>query len=330
MALGQKRIFVLHCARSNEDGEKRNTNDAIGSRQNGVDGFSEPLIEIGEGKSMDIRCWGSRGSIPVSGAEFLKYGGDTTCIEIRTRDDQIIIVDAGTGIRRLGSRLLEEGRSVYDMIFTHAHWDHLMGFPFFKPLYVKGTEIRLQGCPFAQKFVETMISKVMSPPNFPVRHTDVQAHILYEPVCPETFEIGTVTAKPIVLSHPNEGNGYKFTEDDHSFVFITDNELDFRHPGGLSFEDYQEFSTGADLLIHDAEFTVKEYKVTKRWGHSVYTSALELAIRAGVQNFGLFHLNQDRSDAAVDQMVDACRKTVEEREEKVNCFAVGSGMTFSL
>jgi len=279
---------------------------------------------------MEIRCWGSRGPIPVSGAEYVKYGGDTTCMEIRTQDDQIIIIDAGTGIRRLGNQLLEEGRFVYDMIFTHAHWDHLMGFPFFKPLYVKGTEIRLQGCPFAQKFVETMISKVMSPPNFPVKHTDVQARILYEPVCPETFEIGTVTAKPIRLSHPNEGNGYKFTEGDHTFVFITDNELDFCHPGGLSLDAYLEFSTGADLLIHDAEFTAEEYKITKRWGHSVYTTALELAIRAGVQNFGLFHLNQDRTDPAVDQMVDACRKIVKEQEAKVNCFAVGSGMTFSL
>jgi phosphoribosyl 1,2-cyclic phosphodiesterase len=262
--------------------------------------------------------------------EYVRYGGDTTCIEIRTRDDQIIIVDAGTGIRRLGNQLLEEGRFAYNLIFTHAHWDHLMGFPFFKPLYLEETEIRLQGCPFAQKFVETMISKVMSPPNFPVKHTDVQARVLYEPVCPETFEIGTVTVTPIRLSHPNEGDGYKFAEDDETFVFITDNELDFRHRQGLSWDAYLAFSQGADLLIHDAEFTPEEYQFTKGWGHSMYTTALELAIQGGVRNFGLFHLNQDRTDEAVDRMVDACRTTVEKRGAELNCFAVGAGMAFSL
>ena len=279
---------------------------------------------------MDIRCWGSRGSIPVSGMEYVKYGGDTTCIEIRTRDDRIIIVDAGTGIRRLGNQLLEEGRFAYDIIFTHAHWDHLMGFPFFKPLYLKETEIRLQGCPFAQSFVETMISRVMSPPNFPVKHTDVQARVLYEPVCPETFEIGTVSVTPIRLSHPNEGDGYKFTEDGHTFVFITDNELDFRHPQGLSWDAYLAFSEGADFLIHDAEFTAEEYRHTRGWGHSMYATALELAIQAGVRDFGLFHLNQDRTDDAMDQIVDRCREIVDKRGAKLNCFAVGAGMSFSL
>jgi len=94
---------------------------------------------------MYIKCWGSRGSIPVSGMEYIKYGGDTTCIEIRTKDDKIIIVDAGTGIRRLGNQLIKEERYSYDIIFTHAHWDHLMGLPFFKPLYLEQADIRLRG-----------------------------------------------------------------------------------------------------------------------------------------------------------------------------------------
>ena len=140
---------------------------------------------------MYIKCWGSRGSIPVSGKEYIKYGGDTTCIEIRTKDDRIIIVDAGTGIRRLGNRLIEEGRFSYDIIFTHAHWDHLMGFPFFKPLYLEEARIHMQGCPFAQKYVETMLSRVMSEPNFPVRYADIHARVRYEPACAERFEIGT-------------------------------------------------------------------------------------------------------------------------------------------
>ena len=96
---------------------------------------------------MIIRCWGARGSIPVSGDEYVKYGGDTTCIEIRTQDDEIVIIDAGSGIRRLGNRLVSEKRFQYTMLFTHAHWDHIMGFPFFSPIYSKKTRITMFGCP---------------------------------------------------------------------------------------------------------------------------------------------------------------------------------------
>ena len=99
---------------------------------------------------MLIRCWGARGSIAVSGEDYLRYGGDTPCIEIRTKDDQIVIIDAGSGIRRLGNRLLAEARHDYTMIFTHAHWDHIMGFPFFKPIYLPETRIGMFGCPFAR------------------------------------------------------------------------------------------------------------------------------------------------------------------------------------
>jgi phosphoribosyl 1,2-cyclic phosphodiesterase len=279
---------------------------------------------------MYIKCWGSRGSIPVSGKEYVKYGGDTTCLEIRTKDDRIIIVDGGTGIRRLGNKLIKEGRFSYDIIFTHAHWDHLIGFPFFKPLYLEQTNIQMQGCPFAQKYVATMLSKVMSPPNFPVEYNDVKAHIYYEPACPEHIEIGTVTVVPIRLNHPNEGSGYKFIEDGKSFVFLTDNELEFTHGGGLPFESYESFSSDADLLIHDGEYTREEYKVTKQWGHSVYTTALELAINAKVKQFGLFHLNQERTDQQVDQMVEKCRQIVAEQGSDLECFAVGADMTFVL
>ncbi|MFC1532957.1 MBL fold metallo-hydrolase [Thermodesulfobacteriota bacterium] len=279
---------------------------------------------------MRIRCWGSRGSIPVSGKEYNKYGGDTTCIDIRTRDDKIIIIDAGTGIRRLGEYLIEKGRYTYDIIFTHAHWDHLMGFPFFAPIYNDKTHIRMQGCPFAQKFVEKMLSKIMSPPNFPVNYADIKARITYTPECHESFEIGNVSIIPIRLSHPNQGNGYKFIEDGKTFVFLTDNELDFKHKGGLPFEAYQEFSTGADLLIHDGEYTKEEYEATRQWGHSVYTTTLELALNAGVKRLGLFHLNQGRTDQEVDQMVDKCKEVLINRGSDLECFAVGSDMTFTL
>ena len=117
---------------------------------------------------MLIRCWGARGSIPVSGQDYVHYGGDTPCIEVRTGDDDIVIVDAGSGVRRLGNRLIAEDRHDYTMIFTHAHWDHIMGFPFFKPVYSPETRIALFGCPFAQDSMKAIISRIMTPPNFPV------------------------------------------------------------------------------------------------------------------------------------------------------------------
>jgi ribonuclease BN (tRNA processing enzyme) len=216
------------------------------------------------------------------------------------------------------------------MIFTHAHWDHLMGFPFFKPIYFDKTRIRMQGCPFAQKFIEVMLNKVMSPPNFPVAYEEIKAKIEYFPECPEYFEIGTTTVIHIRLSHPNQGNGYKFVEDGRTFVFLTDNELDFTHRGGLSFEDYKKFSKGADLLIHDAEYTEEEYKTNIKWGHTKYTTALELAIQSEVKQFGLFHLNQDRTDIEMDRIIDRCREIIKERGSSLECFAVGSDMTFNL
>lgn len=270
---------------------------------------------------MLIRCWGSRGSIPVSGKEYLKYGGDTACIEIRSGRD-IIIIDAGTGIRRLGNELVREGVFSYDLFFTHAHWDHLMGFPFFRPLYLNNARIRIHGYPFAVNFIEEMLTKVMSHPNFPVDYADIQAEIEYIHGCPERVNIDDITVATIPLSHPNQGNGYKFTADGKTFTFLTDNELNYVHPGGCEFADYVEFARGSDLLMHDAEYTDEEWKRYKEWGHSAYSSALELALQAGVKQLGLFHLNQDRSDDEMDRIVEDCRKRIERKKADLKCFAV--------
>ena len=279
---------------------------------------------------MFIRCWGSRGSIPVSGHEYIKYGGDTTCLEIRTQSGDIIIVDAGTGIRRLGNELIREGRYQYNFLLTHAHWDHLMGFPYFKPLFLEHPEIRMHRGAFHKKFMETMFAKVMAPPNFPVRYSDLKAKIVYVEGNPEKFQIGSMTVIPIQISHPNAGKGYKFIEDGKSFVFLTDNELGFVHPGGLPASEYAAFCEDADLLMHDAEYGPQEYKLLIEWGHSSYLDVLELAFKAGVKQLGLFHLNQERSDEEVDEMVDACRNIIIRRGKNMECFAVGAGMSFEL
>ena len=280
---------------------------------------------------MIVRCWGARGSISVSGREYLKYGGDTACIEIRTKDDEIIIIDAGSGIRKLGNRLLNEKRYTYSMIWTHAHWDHILGFPFFKPIYMKNTQINMYGCPFAQNSIKELISRPMTPPYFPVNFDNIQADIHYsEGACNSGFTIGSIEVTPILLSHPNQGLGYKFFENDRSFVYLTDNELTYKHPGGLEYKDYLDFSKNADLLIHDAEFSEEEYKKTKTWGHTVYNDALRLAMEADVKKFGLFHHNQERTDDKLDEIVQDCHRILRSNDSTMECFAVSSGMEIVL
>lgn len=279
---------------------------------------------------MNIRVWGARGSIPVSGREYIKYGGDTTCLEVRTKNDDIIIIDAGTGLRRLGNLLVKEGRTEYHMLFTHVHWDHLLGFPFFKPLYRDDTKIWMYGGQMAQDSIKALISPVMNPPNFPVNYDNLSAHIEYQGECELEFDIGSVEIKAIPISHPNEGMGYKLIEDGKSFVFLTDNELTYVHPGGRPFEEYLEFSKGTDLLIHDTEFTAEEYKRTKTWGHSVYNDVVDMAMRAGVKTLCLWHHNQDRKDDQVDWMLEDCRRLVKENGGSLECIAAYQDMEISL
>ncbi|HBF43323.1 MAG TPA: hypothetical protein DDW42_06770 [Desulfobacteraceae bacterium] len=170
---------------------------------------------------MIIRCYGAKGSIPVSGKQYLKYGGDTTCLEIRSKNDEIIIVDAGSGIRRLGNKLLDEQRYEYNIIFSHPHMDHILGFPFFKPIYNEKAIINLMGCPATQGDISKPLSRAMSAPFFPIQFDQLKAKINYTADCPICFSIDSIEIFPINLSHPNVGIGYKFIEDGKTFVFLT-------------------------------------------------------------------------------------------------------------
>jgi phosphoribosyl 1,2-cyclic phosphodiesterase len=271
---------------------------------------------------MLIRCWGARGSIPVSGRDYETYGGDTTCMEIRTRNDELIVIDAGSGIRRLGNRLIREKRQALHMVFTHTHWDHILGFPFFKPVYSRETSVRIVGCSYTQETIRGLLSRTMESPYFPFNFADLRADLSYQEICDDPFPIHSITVTPIPLSHPNGGRGYKFQEDGQSFVFLTDNELGYKHPGGLDFQGYVDHCRGADLLIHDAEFTPAEYPATRSWGHSNVQDTLQLAIEAEVKRFGIFHHNQERVDAKVDQIVGDCRRIIQDRGVAMECFAL--------
>ena len=193
---------------------------------------------------MLVRCWGARGSLPVSGGEYLRYGGDTPCIELRTADDRIVIIDAGSGIRRLGNRLVSEKRRAFTLFLTHAHWDHIMGFPFFKPVYRSTTRISLFGCPFAQSSVREIISGIMSPPNFPVNFEAIRADIRYTESCLASFEIGAMRVTPIAISHPNQGIGYPLRRGWKILRLFDRQRTDVPPPGGASLRGIRGLRQG--------------------------------------------------------------------------------------
>jgi phosphoribosyl 1,2-cyclic phosphodiesterase len=287
---------------------------------------------------MYIRCWGSRGSVPVSGKEYIKYGGDTTCMEIRSQDNDLIIIDSGTGIRKLGEKLAKENEKNITILYTHFHLDHIAGFPFFKPVYKKGTTINILSKSFNKPTIKTIFDLFMGRPFFPVQleDKDIKANILFKEINKQTFKIGSITISTIPLSHPKDsGLGFRFEENGKSFVFLTDNELGHRHDGGGSFNEYVEFCKDADLLIHDAEYEQKEYhKILKssegHWGHSIVSDVVNLAIEARVKQLGLFHINAMRTDELVDEMVIRAKESIAKKKKNIICYTVGSSFEMVL
>jgi ribonuclease BN (tRNA processing enzyme) len=188
----------------------------------------------------------------------------------------------------------------------------------------------MHGYIFAQKSIEELLRISMTPPYFPVNYEDIKAKIVHHKTHNKSFQVGSLTVTSIPLNHPNGGWGYKLVEDGKSFVFLTDNELTFKHPDGLDYKDYMEFSSGAELLMHDSEYTEEDYKTKKGWGHTIYTDALKLALEAGVKKFGLFHHNQERTDEQLDGLVQNCRKIIKDKNKKLECFAVYEGQEITL
>ncbi len=284
---------------------------------------------------MKIKIWGCRGSITTPGPTTLRYGGNSTCLEIRTKTGQVIIVDAGSGIRNLGKALSQE-KDVTQVrfFFTHSHWDHLTGFPFFKPAYSDAFSITFCSGPHAQDSIRNYLTHQMAAPFFPVDFNLLRAKFDFR--CqrphmePGNCHLDGFEVCPIPLSHPNGGYGYKFIEQGKAFVFLTDNELDFQHDGGLSRAKYIEFCQGANLLIHDAQFTEEEYKFTRGWGHSTFTDATDLAIEAGVKSLGLFHHDPDRTDDDLGRQVEFCQERIQRKGRMTECFATAEGMEIDL
>jgi len=279
---------------------------------------------------MRIHCWGSRGSFPVSGAEFVRYGGDTSCVEVESDKGDVVILDAGTGIRAFGDRFAETApKKAAHLVCTHAHIDHIMGFPFFSPIFKEHTALNVYGCPCAADSLETAIRKLMRTPYFPVDFSALPSEIVFHEVTAAPFKIGTLTLTPIRLNHPNGGCGYRIEERGKVFVFITDNELEYGKPG-FDAEYFETHCADADLLVHDAEYTDEDYKLYESWGHSKYTDAVKLALAAKAKRLGLFHINTRRTDDQMDAIVDDAKNIIARSGADLECFGLGTGFEITI
>jgi phosphoribosyl 1,2-cyclic phosphodiesterase len=287
---------------------------------------------------MNIIVWGCRGSITTPGTTTIKYGGESTCVEVRSNDGQVIIIDAGSGIRKLGHKLLNDDSVKHlNLLLTHSHWDHLTGFPFFKPAYFSKFSVSLSGGSEATLSVKSYLMHEMDPPYFPVSFSELKATFKTACCCCNGGcdnllhdAERSMQCDSIPLNHPNGGYGFKLTDKAGSFVFLTDTELRFDHIGGFDRGKYLDFCKNADLLFHDAQYLESEYNITRGWGHSTYRDAVDFALEAGVKRLGLVHHDPDRTDDEIDQQVELCRTYIKGQSSSLECFACAEGMELAV
>ncbi|MBU1564567.1 MAG: MBL fold metallo-hydrolase [Proteobacteria bacterium] len=279
---------------------------------------------------MKVRFWGVRGSIPSPGPETQKYGGNTACIEMRVgSDDRLIIIDAGSGIRSLGNYImvndLPKGPIKADIFLSHTHWDHIMGYPFFTPIYIPGTTLRVYGpVSFEEDPLEEVVGGQMKYRYFPINLGELASEIEYIRLKEApSIDLGNgLLLSTKLLNHPITALGYRFTHnskvvctcyDTEPFrnLFITDPaNPDYDEAMAIEGEEVaveqnltvENFFAGADLLIHDAQYLAAEFGARINWGHTSIEYAIAAANRAGVKKLALFHHDPDRSDATLDKL----------------------------
>ena len=258
---------------------------------------------------MKIKFYGARGSIPVCGKEFQKYGGNTTCIRIHREDaNRIVIIDAGTGIRNLGKELINTGlkQHVINILFSHFHWDHIQGFPFFAPAYNSDQKIGIlvMGTHKKTRKLKNIFSVPMHTEYFPVALDNMGAQFEFlSGRDKETFYGAKVTATP--QHHKFRGGSYGFRIEDEGVSIVVCTDLE--HIDGID-ENIVNLAKDADLLIHDGQYTADEYKKYKGWGHSSWQQAAEVAIRAKVKRLIITHHDPDHSDDFLDSMEKECQE----------------------
>ncbi len=284
---------------------------------------------------MKIKICGCRGSLPTPGAATQRYGGNTTCIEVRSTSGEIAIIDAGTGLHNLGKELCAEaGVNKVRFFFTHAHWDHLLGFPFFRPAYRSDFTLTFCSGPHAQDAIRNFLSHQMQAPFFPVELEALSSTMVFEcdnPCHEDRFCcFGDLQVKAFPVNHSNGGFGYRFIENGKTFAFAPDNELGYQHPDGPDRAGFVKLFADAELLLHDAQYTAEDYNRTRGWGHSTFAATVDLAMEAGVKRLGLFHHDPDRSDDDLERQVEFCRQRIRAAGSDVDCFAAAEGMILHL
>jgi len=259
---------------------------------------------------MEIRFWGVRGSVAVSGSQVAGIGGNTSCVEVQAEGHRLIL-DAGTGIRALGEAMVKEGRpSDATLLFSHLHWDHVQGFPFFTPAFIPGNAFQLLG-PGTRGDVELeqVLRKQMTPPSFPVTLDAMRSKMTFGSALPGVRrEVGPFTVTPFELPHPQGCLGYRIEAGGRSFVYATDVELTLE---GLS-SGTARFFEGADALCLDAQYTPDEYlgrgtMPRKGWGHSTMVDAARIADAVGAKRLYLFHHDPAHNDDMVAAMAEQAR-----------------------
>ena len=283
-----------------------------------------------------IRFWGTRGSIATPGQATNKYGGNTACTEVRC-GEQLLILDAGTGIRMLGLSLLHEfqQKPIKGHIFVgHTHWDHIQGFPFFAPAFSPANEFTIYSLHGAEKPLHKVFRGQMDGDYFPVLLSEMKAKLNFCEL-ESDVHLGETNVSFIFLNHPGLAVGFRISFAGRSLVYLSDHETFGRlspqgpSPNPLDME-IERFAENADLLICEAQYTEEEYAQKKGWGHSTFLDALERAAQAKVKRLAIFHHDPSHDDAFLDRIQEFCQKTITDRNYAFSCFLAQEGTTIEL
>ncbi|MBI1174633.1 MAG: MBL fold metallo-hydrolase [Sideroxydans sp.] len=283
---------------------------------------------------MKVKFWGVRGSIASPGPSTARYGGNTTCIEVRTDENDLIILDGGTGIFPLAQSLLAEMPVTAHIFNTHSHWDHIQGLPFFTPIFIPGNLVRLHGAynPVSGQGPEQILTTQMQYSYFPVREAEIRSRTEYITIMPnEQVTAGSATITPTLLSHPVVNFGYRIDCDGKSVFFTGDHEpySNIYEPEDHGYAEYQslieeqqqsivEAIRGVDVLIADSSYTIEEYPSKKGWGHGTFDSCIQLALEAGVKVLYCTHHEPTRSDDELERVFAEAVARYPEAQDKLD------------
>lgn len=257
---------------------------------------------------MKIKLWGVRGSIPTTSPETKFYGGQTSCMFV-TEEDDLLVLDAGSGIQGFNAIDLPRSKRV-DVLLTHLHMDHIQGLGFFKPFFFPDAEVHIWG-PSSTTSLHARISKYLSPPLFPVLLRDLPCKLVLHEIGNSTFEIGHFKIQSMYVIHPGPTLGYRVKGNQSVFAYIPDHEPALGRKGIINDKKWTsgfEIASDADLLYHDGQYTVQEYVTKKGWGHSCFDDALQFASITGVKQLLIGHHDPSHSDAQLNEMYYELKK----------------------